>query len=97
MGSMISNTGDGLRLAALPLLAAELTSSPLLVAAVTSAQFLPWITFGPFGGALVDRWDRLRTIVATQAWRGVVMAGFGVLVLGAWIWVIMTRRATEAA
>lgn len=79
-GSLISNTGDGIRLAALPLLAASLTSSPLLIATVTAAQALPWLTFGPFGGALVDRWERRQIILATQMWRGLVMAGLAVLV-----------------
>lgn len=67
-----------MRLAALPLLAASLTESPILIAAVTSAQYLPWIVFAPVGAALVDRWDRRRTILATQTWRGVTL---GVLVI----------------
>jgi MFS family permease len=70
---LISNTGDGIRLAALPLLAAQLTSSPVLVSAVTAAQFLPWVSIAPVGGALVDRHDRRRVILITQAWRGAVM------------------------
>ncbi len=81
VGSFVSNTGDGIRLAALPLLAASLTTSPLLISAVTAAQYLPWITFAPVGGALVDRWDRRRIILVTQAWRGVVIA-----VLAALVW-----------
>lgn len=80
-GSLISNTGDGIRLAALPLLAAELTSSPLLVSAVTAAQFLPWLTVAPAGGALVDRHDRRRTILMTQTCRGLVMLGLAGLVV----------------
>ncbi len=80
-GSLISNTGDGIRLAALPLLAAEVTSSPLLVSSVTAAQFLPWVTVAPAGGVFVDRWNRRRTILITQAWRGVVMASLALLVL----------------
>lgn len=79
-GALISNVGDGIRLAALPLLATTLTSSPFLVATVTAAQYLPWLTFGPFGGALVDRWDRRRTILTTQAWRGLVMAALALVV-----------------
>lgn len=79
-GSLISNIGDGIRLAALPLLAASLTRSPFLIATVTAAQYLPWLTFGPFGGALVDRWERRQTILTTQAWRGLVMAVLAVLV-----------------
>ncbi len=80
LGSLVSNAGDGIRLAALPLLAASLTSSPLLISAVTAAQYLPWVAFAPVGGALVDRWERRRTIMATQAWRGVVVAGLAILV-----------------
>lgn len=79
-GALVSNTGDGIRLAALPLLAASLTTSPFLIATVTAAQYLPWLTFGPFGGALVDRWERRRTILTTQTWRGLVMASLGGLV-----------------
>jgi len=79
-GSLVSNTGDGIRLAALPLLATELTSSPILVSAVTAAQFLPWVSVAAVGGALVDRHDRRRLILVTQAWRGVVMLALALLV-----------------
>ena len=80
LGSMVSNTGDGIRLAALPLLAAEVTSSPVLVSAVTAAQYLPWLSVAPLGGALVDRHDRRRMILTTQAWRGLVMLALAGLV-----------------
>ncbi len=79
-GSLISNIGDGIRLAALPLLASALTTSPLLVASVTAAQYLAWLSFGPFGGAVVDRSERRRIILTTQLWRGLLMAGLGLLV-----------------
>jgi MFS family permease len=69
-GSLVANTGDGIRLAAVPLLAASLTTSPFLIAAVTAAQYLPWATFAPLGGVVVDRRDRRQTILVTQAWRG---------------------------
>lgn len=80
LGSLISNAGDGVRLAAIPLLAAELTSSPVLVSMVTAAQFLPWLSVAPLGGALVDRHDRRRMILLTQAWRGAVMLALAGLV-----------------
>lgn len=79
-GALISNIGDGIRLAALPLLASSLTTSPFLIATVTAAQYLAWLTFGPFGGAIVDRADRRRTILTTQLWRGLLMAGLAFLV-----------------
>ncbi|MBK5223558.1 MAG: MFS transporter [Acidimicrobiia bacterium] len=79
-GSLITNTGDGIRLAALPLLAASLTSSPLLISTVTAAQYLPWATFAPLGGVIVDRRDRRQTILVTQTWRGLVMLALATLV-----------------
>jgi len=85
LGSLVSNVGDGIRLAALPLLAASLTSSPLAIAAVTAAQYLPWVSFAPVGGALVDRWDRRRTILVTQAWRGLVVTVLALLVWSSYV------------
>lgn len=81
VGSGVSNIGDGLRIAALPLLAVSLTDSPLAVAAVTTAQFAPWLLFAPLGGALVDRSRRRETIIATQGWRALTMLALGVAVL----------------
>ncbi len=80
-GTLVTNTGDGIRLAAVPLLAVQLTPSPLVIASVTAAQYLPWVTFAPVGGVAVDRWDRRRLIVGTQASRGLVAAVLAVLVL----------------
>ena len=77
----VTNLGDGVRLAALPLLATTLTDSPQLIAGVTAAQFLPWLVFGPVGGVIVDRADRRRLILTTQGWRAAVMAALAVLVL----------------
>jgi MFS family permease len=79
--TFITNIGDGIRLATLPLLATTLTDSPLLVTAVTAAQFFAWPTFGPIGGVIVDRADRRRLIMFTQAWRALVMAALTVAVL----------------
>ncbi len=78
--SFISNLGDGIRLAAFPLLAKSLTSSPWLIGVITAAQYLPWTTFAPFGGVVVDRADRRRLIMITQSWRAVVMLALGVAV-----------------
>lgn len=46
---------DGLRLAAIPLLAAQLTDDPFLVGAVAAAGGLPWLLTGLLSGSLVDR------------------------------------------
>lgn len=78
--TFVTSIGDGVRLAALPLLATSLTSSQFLIGAITAAQFLPWTTFAPFGGVIVDRADRRRLIMITQGWRALVMAALAISV-----------------
>ncbi len=79
--TFVTNLGDGLRLAALPLLATTLTSSPLIISGITAAQFLPWTTFAPFGGIIVDRADRRKLIMVTQTWRSLIMAALAIAVV----------------
>ncbi|WP_328953490.1 MFS transporter [Kitasatospora purpeofusca] len=74
----LSNLADGLVLAAVPLLAVEMTRDPLLVAGITVAQFLPWLVFTLPSGALADRIDRRLIMVWGNAIRAV---GFLLLVL----------------
>ncbi|MFF0400006.1 MFS transporter [Streptomyces sp. NPDC005248] len=70
----VSSLGDGVTHAALPLLALTLTRDPMALAVVTAAGTLPWLLFGVVGGALVDRWDRRRTMWVTDAARAVLLA-----------------------
>lgn len=79
-GSGLSNLGDGIRLTALPLLAATLTRDPLAVSGVFAATTAPWIVFGPIGGSLVDRGNRQLLMVWGQFARGLTVAGLAVLV-----------------
>ncbi|MEM7091820.1 MAG: MFS transporter [Actinomycetota bacterium] len=79
--AFITNIGDGMRLAAMPLLAISLTDSPLYISALTASQYLPWIVWAPFGGVIVDRADRRRLILITQAWRALLMLALGLAVL----------------
>lgn len=69
----LSNLGDGIRLGALPLLAASITRDPIAVAAVTGITMLPWFVFGALGGAIVDRVDRKRLIIVIQLARTVAV------------------------
>ncbi|UWE13313.1 MFS transporter [Actinacidiphila bryophytorum] len=70
----VSSLGDGVTYAALPLLALTLTRDPMALAVVTAAGTLPWLLFGVLGGALVDRWDRRRTMWVTDAARAALLA-----------------------
>ena len=69
-----SNLSDGLRIAALPLLGALLTRNPAAVAGLHLAGQLPWLLFGLLSGAVVDRYDRRRLLMAAHALRCTVVA-----------------------
>jgi MFS family permease len=89
--SWTSNVGDGVSLAAAPLLIASMTSSPILVAAGAILQFLPWLLFGLHAGAIADRFDRRRLVMVANAARAVVLAGLCVFLLTgtANIWIVL--------
>ncbi|MEV8307632.1 MFS transporter [Streptomyces flavidovirens] len=78
--AVVSKFGDSLRTAAMPLLAASLTSDPVLVALVTACGYLPWLLFGLLGGAVADRVDQRRAMWAVDLVRAALMAAFAVTV-----------------
>ncbi len=75
----LSNLGDGIRLTALPLLAAATTRNAFAVSAVMVVTLLPWATVGIIGGALADRLDRRKLIVTGQLLRGVAVGALATL------------------
>ncbi len=76
--SWVAGAGDGLALAAGPLLVASQTHQPFLVALAALLQRLPWLLFGLHAGALADRHDRRRMVMLCDALRVAVL---GVLAL----------------
>ncbi len=72
--SWISNLGDGIALAAGPLLVASLTDDAFVVALAALVQWLPPLLFGLFAGALSDRLDRRLIVVTVDVVRAMVLA-----------------------
>ncbi|MET9627852.1 MFS transporter [Lentzea sp. NPDC006480] len=66
-GSAISALGDGIFVAALPLLAATLTQDPKLIAGVSFFGALPWLLAALPAGAAADRYDG-RRLLLTALW-----------------------------
>jgi MFS family permease len=71
--SWTSNVGDGIGLAAGPLLVASQTHNATLVASAALLQRLPWLLFGLYAGVQADRLDRRRLVMAADALRVVVL------------------------
>ena len=77
-----SNVGDGVRNAALPLIAASLAMSATTVTVVAAAGTLPFVLLGVVAGTMADRGARVQLIVRAHLFRAVVMAGLAALLLG---------------
>ncbi|MCW2582955.1 MAG: Major facilitator superfamily 1 [Klenkia sp.] len=71
--SWTSNLGDGIALAAGPLLVASLTRDAFLVSLAATVQWLPPMLFGLLAGAVTDRVDRRLLVVAVNGVRVVVL------------------------
>ncbi|WP_125776402.1 MFS transporter [Antribacter gilvus] len=76
-----SNIGDGIALAAGPLLVASQTDSPMLVALAALLQQLPWLLFGLWAGAIADRVDRRLLVMVANGLRAVVIAVLAATIL----------------
>lgn len=79
--STISALGDGVRAAALPLLAAAVTHDPAAIAVVTASGFLAWPVLGLVGGALSDRLDRRRSMWMVNAARALMLGVLSLVVM----------------
>lgn len=77
----LANLGDGIRMAAFPLLAAQLSDDPLVVGAVGAAAALPWLLTGLLAGSLADRFGARHILPLTDTARVVVLAGLVLLLV----------------
>ena len=81
-GSWVANLGDGINLAAGPLLIASATHSAFLVAAAALLQRLPWLLFGLFAGVVADRVDRRALLAGSEIFRVVALSVLVLTLLG---------------
>lgn len=73
LAGLISNAGDWALAIALPAFVYNLTGSVLSIGSLVLAQSLPRLLVGLVAGALVDRWDRRRTMVAADLARAATL------------------------
>jgi predicted MFS family arabinose efflux permease len=81
--SWLSNVGDGIAIAAGPLLVASLTGNAFLIASAALLQWLPPLVFGLWAGALSDRVNRKVIVVSADLLRAGVLAMLSLTIAGA--------------
>ena len=79
--SWVTNLGDGITLAAGPLLVASETHNPLAVAMAALLQRLPWLLFGLYAGVAADRLNRRTIVIVTGLVRVAILAMLTVSIL----------------
>jgi len=70
--SAVSNVGDGMNGAAMPLLAYSLTTDERLLALVSFASFIPWFVLALPVGVYVDRYNRQRLMIVSNIIRAIL-------------------------
>lgn len=81
MTSILSNLGDGVLIAAGPLLVQLLTKDPFLVSLALFMQTVPWVLFGLFAGVVNDSISRKHVMLITGSVRFLVLSAASVMLL----------------
>ena len=89
--SVVNNFGDGVALAAGPLLIASQTRDPFLVSMAVFSSWLPNLLLSVPAGAIADRFDRRKIMAAVNLLRAAVLTVLGLtIVSGAvTIWLVL--------
>lgn len=77
----VSIAGQGMVIAAVPLMAASLTRSPIGISITVAATYAAWLIAGLPAGALVDRWHRRVTMVVADLVRAALLGLFALAVM----------------
>lgn len=87
----VSIAGQGMVIAAVPLMAASLTRSPIGVSITVAATYAAWLVAGLPAGALVDRWHRRVTMVVADLVRAALLGLFAIAVMAdrASLWLLI--------
>jgi MFS family permease len=90
--SWVGSVGDGIALAAGPLLIASETRSAFLVAAAAFLQRLPWLLLGLPAGVIADRVDRRLLLVCSEGFRAfvIVVLAVGLFSGHVGVWWVLT-------
>jgi predicted MFS family arabinose efflux permease len=91
--SWITNLGDGVVIAAGPLLVASLTGDAFLVSLAALLRWAPPLVFGLYAGVLSDRMDRRLVVMVADGARAVVLAGLAVTMFTGTVTVLLALVA----
>lgn len=93
IGQLVSNLGDWFNTVAVLALVYDLTHSGLSTGLIIIASTLPAFLLTPYAGAVVDRFDRRKIMIATDVTRGVMALGMILVRTSDQIWLLYAFSA----
>lgn len=97
LGQLISEAGDGLTNLTLLLLVNALTGSTAALAGMAIVLAIPPLTIGLVAGTYVDRLDRWRIMLASDALRGITVLGFVLVGSASNLWLLYVLAFGQSA
>jgi MFS family permease len=73
LAGLVSDTGDWLLLASLPIVVYQFTGSTLGTAAAFLVELIPPVLLAPLVGRIADRWDRRRTLMIVSLLQAIAL------------------------
>ncbi|MET7418972.1 MFS transporter [Dactylosporangium sp. NPDC005555] len=96
VGRSVSLLGSWLLTVAVPAHVLQLTGSLMATGLTLAAEYLPVLLLGPLAGALSDRWDRRRVMLATDVFRACAVAGMLLVDSPGTVWLVYAALAAES-
>jgi MFS family permease len=97
VAGLISLTGNWLLSVALPFVVYDLTGSTAATAAAAASRLVPRLLFASVAGVFVDRWDRRRTMVASNLLLGLSVLPLLLVRSADWLWLLYLVSLVQSA
>jgi MFS family permease len=95
-GGIVSSLGSWLLTLAVPVHVFLVTGSLAATGLTLASEYLPLLVLGPVAGALADRWDRRRLMIAANVFQAAVVAAMLAGVAPGRYWVFYAALAAES-
>lgn len=93
---LVSSIGSGLLVLAVPAHVFLVTRSLAATGLTLAAEYLPLFLLGPVAGAIADRWDRRRLMIAADLFRAGVVATMLLAISPGTYWIFYVALAAES-
>jgi predicted MFS family arabinose efflux permease len=95
-GGVISSLGSWLLVLAVPAHVYAVTGSLARTGLTLAAGYLPWLLLGPVAGALADRWDRRRLMIAASVFQAAAVTTMLLALAPGRYWILYAAVAAES-